>query len=86
MYFYEPLGRQEFPEQVSNRGLDLEDRLVRLGPEIDDAVIEPGIEQDAVELLPGGLDLLLWTVGILNGEREGRLQASDQVDLYKLMS
>ena len=80
--FYESLGEQELPEQVSNRGLDLEDRLVCLGPEINYAVVESCVEQDAVELLLRGPDILLWAVGILNSEREGRLQASDQVDLH----
>jgi len=86
VYFYESLGGQELPEQVSDRGLDPKDRLVCLSPEVDDTVVEPCVKQNAVVLLVGALDLLLWTVGILNSEREDRLQASDQVDLYKLMS
>ena len=80
--FNESLGGQELPEQVSDRGLNLEDRLVRLGPEIDNAVVESCVEQNAVELLVGGFDLLLWALGVLDSEREGRFQASDQVDLY----
>lgn len=86
MDFYEPPGGQELPEQVSNRGLDLEDRLVRLSPEVDDTVVEPRVKQNAIKLLLGCPDVSLWTVGILNGEREGRFQASDQVNLHKSVS
>lgn len=84
--FHESFGGQELPEKVSDRSLDLEDRLVRLCPEVDDTVVEPRIEQNAVELLLRGLDLLLWTVGVLNSKRESCLQARDQVNLAELMS
>ena len=42
--FHESFGGQELPEQVPDRGLDLEDCLVRLSPEVDDAVVEPCIK------------------------------------------
>lgn len=65
--------------------MDLEDRMVRLCPEVNDAVVEPCVKQNTAELLLGRLNLLLWTIGVFNGEREGRLQAGDQVYLDKLM-
>ena len=86
MDFHESLGGQELPEQVSDRSLNPEDRLVRLCPQVDNTVVKPRIKENAVELLLGGLDLLLWTVGVLNSEREGRLQSRDQVDLVESMS
>ena len=86
MDFHESLGGQELPEQVSNRSLNLEDRLVRLCPQVDDTVVKPRIKQNAVELLLRCLDLLFWAVSILNSERESRLQARDQVDLAELVS
>ena len=65
--------------------MDLEDRLVRLRPEVDDPIVEPCVKQNTAELLFGRLNIFLWTVGIFNGKREGRLQAGDQVYLDESM-
>jgi len=77
MDLHESLGGQELPKQVSNCSLDLEDRLIRLCPEVDNTVVEPRVKQNTVELLFRGTNLPLRTVGILNSEREGCLQARD---------
>mmetsp|Transcript_4 Transcript_4/g.11 ORF Transcript_4/g.11 Transcript_4/m.11 type:complete len:469 (-) Transcript_4:259-1665(-) len=40
------LGQQVLPEELAHGGLDAEDGLVRGGPEVDEAVVEPGVLVD----------------------------------------
>lgn len=47
MDFDEVLGEEEFSEEEAAARLDAEDCLGGLGAEVDDAVVETGVEADA---------------------------------------
>lgn len=87
MDFDEALAVEEFAEEVADPVLELEHGLVRLCPEVDDTVVQAGVEKDALELDVLRLGLRgFWPVCVVDGERQNGLQSGDKMQLGALAS
>ena len=53
-------------------------------PQVNDAVVQPGIEEDTLELNVFRFCFWrLWTIGIVDGERQHGFEARDKVQLRR---